>query len=80
MLQKYKYSSAVYFVFVGSCLLSIVNSAPVNCKAFDAARWRMINLKLCQTAQSLTHKGGDSQTVREREELVGEQYGDIFEL
>lgn len=80
MLQKYKYSSAVYSVFVGSCLLSIVNSAPVNCKAFDAARWRMINLKLCQTAQSLTHKGGDSQRVREREKLVGEQYGDIFEL
>lgn len=46
------------------CLLSIVNSAPVNCKAFDAARWRMINLKLCQTAQSLTHKGGDRQSEK----------------
>lgn len=66
MLQKYKYSSTVYSVFVGSCLLSIVNNAPVNCKAFDAARWRMINLKLCQTAQSLTHKGGDSQRERKK--------------
>lgn len=55
MLQKY-YS--IFVVFAGSCLLSIVNSAPVNCKAFDAARWRMINLKLCQTAQSLTHRRG----------------------
>lgn len=62
MLQKYKYYCIWFFaVVVASCLLSIVNSAPVNCKAFDAARWRMINLKLCQTAQSLTHKGGDTQ-------------------
>lgn len=58
MLQKY-YS--IFVVFAGSCLLSIVNSAPVNCKAFDAARWRMINLKLCQTAQSLTHRMGRRQ-------------------
>lgn len=78
MLQKYKYYCILFFVVVASCLLSIVNNAPVNCKAFDAARWRMINLKLCQTAQSLTHKGGDTQ--RGRGQGKEEEQGDIFGL
>lgn len=76
MLQKY-YS--IFVIFAGSCLLSIVNSAPVNCKAFDAARWRMINLKLCQTAQSLTHRSGGWGSGGERErKSVREQQSDIF--